>query len=172
MIYVAPIDLHLPGAVDAICRRLGDVFDCPIKVLATRIDAAVALDASRQQYNSTTLLAELLGVLPTPEAKILGLTSVDLFIPVLTYVFGEAQLDGNAALASSHRLRNELYGLPEAPGKAMERFEKECLHELGHAFGLKHCPDYSCVMHASTSVEDIDLKGSDYCRTCRQALGK
>jgi archaemetzincin len=89
---------------------------------------------------------------------------------VLTFVFGQSQLDGSGAVVSIHRLRPEYYGLPRDEGLTVERAIKEAVHELGHAFGLVHCPDYTCVMHASTYVEEVDLKGSGYCDACVEEL--
>ena len=63
-------------------------------------------------------------------AKILGVTDLDLFIPVFTFVFGEAQLGGCAALISTRRLRQEFYGLPPDTGLLFTRAEKEAVHEL------------------------------------------
>jgi archaemetzincin len=94
----------------------------------------------------------------------------DLFIPILTYVFGEAQLNGRVAVISSHRLLNERYGLPADPGLAFDRLLKEAVHELGHVFGLLHCQDRECAMHISTYVEDIDLKSAALCTPCRRQL--
>ena len=62
----------------------------------------------------------------------LALTELDLYIPVLTYVFGEAQLAGDSALVSAHRLRQEFYGMPANRRLLDERLLKESLHELGH----------------------------------------
>ena len=95
---------------------------------------------------------------------------MDLFIPVLTFVFGQAQLDGPGALVSTHRLRNEYYGLPRDRERLVERTIKEVVHEVGHSFGLVHCQDYNCVMHASTYVEDVDLKSSRFCPSCQSQL--
>ena len=95
---------------------------------------------------------------------------VDLYVPVLTYVFGEAQLDGKAAVVSTHRLRDELYGLPQNPQKLRERLEKEAVHELGHTFGLIHCPKPNCVMYTSTYAEEIDFKPMNFCETCFSLL--
>jgi archaemetzincin len=95
---------------------------------------------------------------------------VDLFIPVLTFVFGQAQLDGPGAVVSTYRLRSEFYGLPGDEGMLVERAIKECVHELGHSFGLVHCQDYGCVMHASSSVDEVDIKGADFCRRCGATL--
>jgi archaemetzincin len=116
------------------------------------------------------ILAELLGRLPSPDAKLIAVTDVDLYIPVLTFVFGEAQLKGAVAVASSHRLHNSFYGLPEDDGLFLSRLEKEVVHELGHTFNLKHCENYSCVMHSSTYVEDIDLKKPEFCGECRNRM--
>ena len=170
MIRVVPIRVTVAGAESWVAERLRSVFGTEAGVWTPGVDHRVAFDPQRGQYNSTILLRELLDVLPSRETKVVGITSLDLFIPVLTYVFGEAQLDGHVAIASTHRLRNEFYGLPPDPGAVLQRLEKEVVHELGHTFNLTHCADYRCVMHASTFVEDIDLKGADFCRACRRTL--
>jgi archaemetzincin len=102
--------------------------------------------------------------------RVLGVTSLDLYIPILTFVFGEAQLDGACALVSTHRLRQEFYGLPGDPGTLRERLLKEAAHELGHTLGLPHCEDYACVMASSHTVEWIDLKTSQFCAECRARI--
>ena len=126
--------------------------------------------ADRGQYNATLILAGLLRYHSDAESKIVGITRVDLFIPVLTFVFGQAQLDGPGALVSTHRLRNEYYGLPRDRERLVERTIKEVVHEVGHSFGLVHCQDYSCVMHAATYVEDVDLKSSRFCPSCESQI--
>jgi archaemetzincin len=102
--------------------------------------------------------------------KVLGVTSLDLFVPVLTFVFGEAQLNGTAALVSTFRLNETFYGFPPNEALLEERLIKEAVHELGHTFGLIHCRDFACVMHSSTSVEEIDVKGKEFCGSCRKIL--
>jgi len=102
--------------------------------------------------------------------RVLGVTAADLYIPILTFVFGEAQLRGQCALVSLHRLRQEFYGLPADPGLLRERLLKEAVHELGHTLELTHCDDYGCVMAASHSVEWIDLKGAVPCSVCQRKV--
>jgi archaemetzincin len=130
------------------------------------IDPSFAFDIYRNQYNSTALISAFVQRFPGIQRKILGVTSVDFFVPVLTYVFGEAQLDGPVAVVSSHRLDDTLYGLPANPELITERLLKEAVHELGHTFGLIHCHDYRCVMHTSTAAEDIDIKSERFCQSC------
>jgi archaemetzincin len=102
--------------------------------------------------------------------RVLGVTSVDLFVPRLNFVFGEAQCPGKIALISLYRLRPEFYG--DAPNRSLffERAEKEAVHELGHTLGLRHCEDSSCVMFFSTSIVDTDAKDSTLCGKCAQRL--
>lgn len=134
------------------------------------IDPSSAYSATRMQYHSTQLLAKLLEVPAGRGAKTLGVCDVDLFIPILTFVFGEAQLGNRAALISVHRLRQQFYGLPGDGSLFYERCEKEAVHELGHAFGLVHCKNLECVMHFSNSVEQVDLKKSVFCWRCAGLL--
>jgi predicted Zn-dependent protease len=105
--------------------------------------------------------------IPNPETRLLGVTSLDLYIPTLMFVFGEAQLHGPCAVVSVHRLRQEFYGLPADPRLEAERLLKEAVHELGHTLGLRHCDDYHCAMAPSHAVEWIDLKSSRLCSDCQ-----
>ncbi|MEJ2483909.1 MAG: archemetzincin, partial [Gemmatimonadota bacterium] len=102
--------------------------------------------------------------------RIVGITAEDLFIPVLTFVFGQAQLGGPAAVVSGRRLHTDFYGLPSDDRLLVDRAVKEVVHELGHGFGLVPCPDRNCVMSSSTYVEDVDLKGEEYCAACHALL--
>jgi archaemetzincin len=129
-----------------------------------------AFDFTRNQYNSSVLLVHILEQFKNYEGKIVGITGVDLFVPVLTYVVGEAQLDGKAVVVSAFRLDDALYGYPSNPELFIERLTKETVHEVGHTFGLLHCADYRCVMHSSTSGEEIDVKGNSFCAKCETAV--
>ena len=130
------------------------------------LDPDFAFDAGRGQYWSTEILKRLETVRPEGADRVLGITEVDLFIPILTFVFGEAFLNRPLAVISLHRLDTRFYGLPEDPELVLQRAQKEAVHELGHTFGLIHCPDYTCVMHASRVADEIDLKGNGFCTEC------
>jgi archaemetzincin len=105
-----------------------------------------------------------------PGTRVLGVTGCDLYVPVLTFVFGEAQLDGSCALISTARLSDEFYGLPPREDLLRERVVKEAAHELGHTFGLRHCGDWHCVMASSHAVERLDVKTADFCAACRKPI--
>ncbi len=134
------------------------------------LEPEFAFNPLRRQYHSTEILKTILQRPPGADWKVLGVTEIDLYIPILTFVFGEAHLAHGGAVVSSHRLRQEFYGLPANPELLRERLLKEALHELGHTYGLRHCPDYTCVMSASNAVERIDLKQAEFCLACTGAL--
>ncbi len=169
-IYVAFLNGYSPSWADELPRNLVQFFPLPAKRLDLGFDLTQSYAADRGQYHATLILAALLRHLPTPADKIVGVTSLDLFIPILTFVFGQSLLDGPGAVVSTYRLRNEFYGLPEDEGLLVDRTLKEVVHELGHAFGLVHCPDYNCVMHASSNVEGVDVKGGFFCTECDRAV--
>lgn len=157
--------------VALLCKNVKAAFSLEVSFRKVVIDFGATFDANRHQYNSTQILHLLInsGKIQN-DSKTIILTDLDLFVPILTYVFGEAELNGRAAIASSHRLHNEYYGLPKNEQLLQTRISKEVIHELGHTFGLLHCKDYKCVMHSSTYVEDIDLKESNLCINCKGKL--
>jgi len=124
----------------------------------------------RKQYHSTKILEQALEKYSDNFEKILVLTDYDLFVPVLTFVFGEAQLKGKAAIVSTFRLHQEFYGLLYNEKLFFEILQKEILHELGHTFGLIHCKDWFCVMHASSNIDEIDIKSDHFCYLCEKFI--
>jgi len=112
------------------------------------------------------ILKDLITHRPEGALKFMGVTQVDLFVPILKYVFGVAQLEGPCSVISLHRLRPQYYEAPPNPDLFIERVKKTALHELSHSLGLTHCRDRSCVMHSSTNIEDTDYKKSLFCPTC------
>jgi archaemetzincin len=138
-----------------------------IPVAPGRVDPAPAWNPSRRQYDSTRLLMLLKTV---SDGVVVGATAHDLYVPVLTFVFGEAEMPGRAAVFSIHRLREEFYGLPGNAGLLEERAIRELRHEVGHLHGLAHCPDWACAMSSSHAVERVDSKSEHYCRDCRARM--
>ena len=109
---------------------------------------------------------------PSDAARVVGVTEVDLAIPMLTFVFGQAQLDGPAAVLSLCRLRQEFYGLRGEESLLRERVVKEVLHELGHTFGLTHCVEPKCAMSLATHIGLVDNKEERYCAHCGEQLAR
>lgn len=136
------------------------------------LDLSSFYNPARRQYDGDRLLHHIPGCTKSDHVKLIGLFRVDLYIPILTYIFGQAILGRETAVASVYRLRNELYGLKPDEDLLLSRTVKEVIHELGHTFGLIHCHSMACVMRSSTYVEEIDLKESAFCPGCRALLEK
>ena len=145
-------------------------FHLPCRIREGRLDLSEFHDPSRRQYNGTGLLKIVDSMFSSDSQKTLGLFSVDLFIPILTYIFGQAYLNGPTGIASLYRFNNERYGMKKDDMLLLERFGKEVIHELGHTFGLIHCHVPTCVMRSSTYVEDVDQKSQNLCVLCRSKL--
>ena len=155
----------------ALAVTLANTFRVACSVRPDRLDVAFALHRARNQYYSSAIL-QAMQPLVEPGARLLAVTSVDLYVPVLTFVFGEAQLTGSCAVVSLHRLREEFYGLPPHDDLMRERLVKEAVHELGHTFGLRHCDDWRCVMTSSHAVELLDVKGAEFCFLCGRVVAQ
>lgn len=169
-IYIVPIQTEPRFWLKQLEAGLHEAFGCRTRCLDMPLDPAAAFDSTRRQYNSSKILLQIITAPPAGADRVLAVADVDLFIPILTFVFGEAQLDGLAAVVSLHRLNSKFYGLPENRDMLTERLVKESIHELGHTFGLLHCRQPGCVMASSTYVEDIDQKSVEMCVHCREQL--
>ena len=163
---ILPVGPANAQVLDWLRQSLQEKFQVKAVVLAPPLDVSFALHSERQQYHSSEILASMQSYIDRDTWKLLAVTSLDLYIPILTFVFGEAQVGGAAAVVSYHRLRQEFYGLPEDMDVLADRLLIEAVHELGHTLRLTHCDDYRCAMAPSHAVEWIDLKDSGYCDSC------
>jgi archaemetzincin len=158
-----------PEAFAAIASRLADALKNPVRQIALpAVD--FTFDPERNQYRSIEVLNMLALHCPPDAGKLIALTTRDLFIPVLTFVYGHAQLGGRVAVASLARLRQEFYGLPPNREILIERFAKAALHEAGHTFGLVHCVNRACVMALATNIGQVDGKHAAFCPSCAARL--
>jgi archaemetzincin len=146
---------------------LANTFGVSCKVIPVRLDPEFAYHDERQQYHSSEILESMQRYVTADSWRVLGVTVIDLYIPILTFVFGEAQMGGPCGVVSAHRLRQEFYGLPPSSEILRERLRTEAVHEIGHTLHLTHCADYQCAMAPSHAVEWIDLKGSGLCGSCQ-----
>jgi len=163
-IIISPIGDQDPELFRLISREINRIFGYRTEIKPLLKDVDFALDPSRNQHYSTSILEKLASMASHQAIKILAITKVDLFIPILTHVYGEAQLGGKACIISTHRL-NE--GLGASVSKTFhQRVVKEAIHELGHTFNLRHCRDHTCSMHYCRSIKDVDRKSDQLCRYC------
>ena len=146
--------------------RVNGIFNCPVEIKAGFSNLAQAYNQERKQYLSSKLIASLSALEREKNERVVGITQVDLYAPRLNFVFGEADIISGLAIVSLCRLKQEYYGLSPDKNLFLERATKEIVHELGHTFGLGHCPNARCVMHFSNSLADTDWKRTNFCDKC------
>jgi len=145
-------------------------FRCSVSIRDGHMDLSEYFDAARRQYDGNALIKVVQSLSFPDSDKTLAFFNVDLFVPILTFIFGQAYLGGSAGIVSMYRLDNKRYGLLTDNQLLLERLIKETIHELGHMVGLIHCREPLCVMRSSTYVEDIDQKSRHLCHKCRSEL--
>ena len=150
-------------------REIHRTFGFQAEIKSLLQDINFAYDLKRDQYHSTKILEKLANTSPSQTFKVAAITNKDLFIPILTHVYGEAQLAGKACIVSTFRLQEGL-SIVNIEKEFENRIVKEVLHELGHTFNLRHCQDNSCIMHYCRSMRDVDRKSNQLCRYCKILL--
>ncbi len=165
-ITICPIGHVEEHIIELIAKRIQSWCQVPCETLNTVEMPYYAHDKNRSQYNASLILKRI-GHHRASAFKLLGVTSIDLFVPILKYVYGLAQIEGQCAVISLHRLLPQFYDeLPDADLLA-SRIEKTALHEFAHTLGMIHCRDRRCAMYSSTRIADTDFKNSFFCPTCR-----
>lgn len=170
LVHLLPVGTLDVSLLEELRARIPKSLHVKCEVLSSSLDPVPSYHAERQQFHSSELLQRMLSQVRPKVWRVLAVTEVDLYIPILKYVFGEAQMGGPCAIVSTFRLRQEFYGLERDDSLLRERLLKECIHELGHTLSLRHCQDYRCVMASSHSVEWIDLRESSLCGACQYEL--
>jgi archaemetzincin len=169
MIHLLPIGEISGSILEGLSTSLQKVLGVPVVVHEPVSLPASSFDSARRQYLSTPILKSLARFKSslTQVERVLGIVDVDLYATDLNFVFGEADPKEGVAVISLARLKQEFYGLPPNESLFQERMLKEAVHELGHTYSLGHCPDPSCVMYFSNSLQDTDKKSAAFCSVCQ-----
>lgn len=171
VLYVQALGKALPDAdLGLVVRALGAFYSVEVKTLG-RVDLPKsAFYPKRARYRAEKLLDFLGPRLPKGGSRILGLTSVDISTTKGKIddwgILGLATLDGAACVLSSFRCKR----LAKNAEHARVRFAKVAVHEIGHTFGLDHCPNRGCLMEdGGGSVLTTDRE-YDLCADSRRSL--
>lgn len=163
---IYPVGLVDEGILEHIAKCISTRCGLNCRISPGMANPRYAYNESRCQYNSKLIIKRLLQQGSHDSLRLIGVTPVDLYVPVLKFVFGLAQIEGRCLILSLHRLWPQFYDQPPDPDLMLARVEKTALHELGHTFGMTHCRDRYCVMYSSTRIEDTDVKHAEFCPTC------
>ncbi len=157
--------------LEAVRAAVGERFDINVAPGPGLTVPARAYSYERKQSRSTEFLRQLATRPQGDHRTRLGVTNVDLFVPDLNFVFGEASSARRAAVFSTARLDPRFYGEAGDEAALLRRAITEAVHELGHVFGLGHCERPRCVMWFSNTLSETDRKGSEFCTRCARELG-
>jgi archaemetzincin len=167
-IYILPLGEIDEEVIQYLKNKIPEVFSLEVEVCSPKKIPLISFNPKRRQYHSSLILEEL------SKEKLKGYTlaicDVDLYVEGLNFVFGEANPLNKICIISLTRLRQEYYGLSKDNNLFLLRSLKEAIHELGHIFGLSHCPDPKCVMHFSNCLLDTDKKDFNFCSLCKRKL--
>jgi archaemetzincin len=169
-VHLLPLGPLSPVLAEDLASRLSRRLAVPCRVVGSPPEAELPRLPDRDQIDADALLWRLEQRATDPEAVLVGVTALDLAIPVFTFVFGRARQGGRAALVSLARLDPAFYGSSADGDRKAERAVTEMLHELGHLASLSHCRDAACLMGFAGSVERVDVRGSVFCGRCAARL--
>jgi archaemetzincin len=171
-IRIVPVNTVDAAFLDRLAPCLEERFLARVGIERSLAVPRNALNASRGQLFLSTLISRVLRAHPEPAGTLLAITEYDLYKTSHRFIFGDADDAQGIAVVSTHRLRCEFYGEEPNPNVLFQRALKECVHELGHAFGLRHCFNARCAMYYSNSVFESDNKMPYFCDVCERRIGR
>ena len=166
---LVPIGPLSPLRAEDLAARLSRRVSIPCHIDAAVPETGATRLPDRDQLDADALLRDLEARV-SDDAIFLGMTPLDIGIPIFTFVFGRARQGGRAAVVSLARLEPGFYGLPPDPEKTARRAVNEMLHELGHVASLRHCENAACLMRFAASVDRVDVRGPTFCEACAARL--
>lgn len=164
---LAPVD---KDAVETARRAIAARFRVAVDVLPTKPLPREAYYAPRDRYRADRLLDWLEANTDRRYAKVVAITARDISTTsrgVYDWgVFGLGGIDRRPCVLSTFRL-----GRGVSRERVRVRLGRVAVHEVGHTFGLDHCPRANCTMQdAGGSINTVDRE-TGFCPACVRALG-
>lgn len=164
-IYVVPLGKLQWWLLEEIGKTVQDMFKKESVVAEEMPIPSGLVGRAGERLHSTSLMHILTE--RNYNGMVLGVTDYDLYVPALSFVFGESDPVEGVAVVSIARLKGEFYGLKTEHNSLLERSLKEAFHEMGHLYGLRHCRNPVCVMYHSSTIKDTDGKFREFCGECK-----
>lgn len=165
--------LPFTGVDTSLLRKIKDSLQAKLDVEITQL-APVALPSyafykPRQRYIADSLLQFLYRTNNGRFEKIVGITIKDISTRKDPHenwgILGLGSCPGEACVISTFRA-----GEKKVSKKDFERrMITLALHEIGHTYGLEHCPEFTCLMKDAQGKMNLD-DGDSYCEKCRTYL--
>jgi len=168
---VIPLGAVDEVSVSVVAANIQSFIGLPLEVATPWPDPDYALLPVSGQYNALPILKDV-GAGLEPGIRRIGLLAGDLCLHILTYVFGEAQVNGRAAVVSLRRLKLGRDGQRAPAHLALERLAKVAVHEMSHVLGLTHCRSPRCLMSFSLGIEQLDALTLRFCPECERLVAR
>jgi archaemetzincin len=137
---------------------------CPSKPLPTH-----SFYAPRNRYRADSLIAWLKSQKPDSVSGVVGLTTSDISTTKGKYkdygVMGLGYQPGDACVISTFRLKKTTVNQKHF----QQRLFKVVVHEMGHNFGLPHCPNQHCIMVDAEGKMKLDGE-KELCKNCQSKI--
>ncbi len=125
--------------------------------------------SARGRYNADSLLTFLDNLSQSRKEYLLGVTGKDISIMkkegINWGIMGYGFQPGNACVVSTYRLKRGKVSLKQLHEKLL----KVALHELGHNFGLPHCPVQTCFLVDAEGRDKLESE-VEFCKKCQNYL--
>jgi archaemetzincin len=157
-------------ALRVIAANLQALLETPVEMLPAMAIPEEAFQHHRGQYDAGLVLKYLARFSFPHHSRILAITDVDLCTPILTFVYGQAELGLSLAIISDFRLKHLEDGIMAPEEVYYERLAKIALHEIAHTLALYHCETPKCLMRYSPGIRHLDELDIFFCERCSFAL--
>jgi archaemetzincin len=170
LVAVVPLGAVPALEVTVVQRALEAFYALEISAIASHALPPSAFYPKRGRYRAERLLTELEHCADASALRVLGLASVDISTTKGKVedwgILGLASIDGRVGVLSSFRCRRGAH----SPAQIAHRLGKTAVHELGHTFGLEHCPNAGCLMRDGRGTVLTTDGDYDLCADCREKL--
>lgn len=168
-VLIQPYEEFIPDAVAFVAAGIRDTFGLAVKVLPEARLPASAWYAPSKRYKADTILQYLKHLSVNDNTYVIGITGKDISTNkngnAYWGIMGLGFCPGQCCVISDYRLHK----YPQTQRQLNTRLLKVALHEVGHNFGLPHCPVQNCLMVDAQGKDKIDGEKA-FCAACRKKL--
>lgn len=168
-IAILPFNDVNTSLITAIKNNLQKQLAVEVFILSSQVLPSNAYYKPRQRYIADSLLEFLQKTNSNKFEKIIGVTTKDISTrkgDIENWgILGLGSCPGEACVISTFRAGKKKVSEKDF----LRRMNTLALHELGHTYGLEHCPSPMCLMKDANGKMNLD-DGDSYCKKCGDYL--